>query len=134
MGLLYLSFYLLMIYLIFGNTTFSSSLSIFILWHVWKARNASKFDFVAFIADGVVYRVVSDLKLTILLYVLNHLSWVVSWIFIFRVGLRIILRPCRPVRLVSWSRPLSVVVKLSVDGFSCGNLSSSTVGGVVRDH
>lgn len=35
----------------------------FILWHVWKALNAYRFDSMVFSVDAVIFRVVSYLKL-----------------------------------------------------------------------
>ena len=49
-------------------------------------------------------------------------------------GLRTIMPPRRPLRLISWMKPPQRVMTLSVDGCSRGNLSMAATGGVLRDH
>lgn len=49
-------------------------------------------------------------------------------------GLRVLVLPRRPIRLVSWMRPPLGVVKLTVDGCSKGNPGMAALRGVLRDH
>ena len=47
----------------------------FILWQVWKARNAFRFDPQPFSINAIIYRVVSDLGLLILPLIICLLNW-----------------------------------------------------------
>lgn len=49
-------------------------------------------------------------------------------------GLRIIMSPRRPPRLVSWMKLPPGVVKLSMDGYSKGNPYMTATDGVLRYH
>lgn len=106
----------------------------FILWQVWKARNAYWFDARSFSVDAVVHQVVSDLRLasSAFGFMPSQLRGVVG--SQLTEGLRVSDSPRRPIRLVAWMRPPPGVAKLTVDGCSRGNPGLAASGGLLRDH
>ena len=100
---------------------------------MWKARNAYRFDSVAFSVDAVIFRVVSDLKLASFAFGFktSQLRGVLDSRLV--EGWRVVTRHRRPLRLISWIRPPPGVVKLTVDGCSRGNPGMAASGGILRD-
>ncbi|KAH9750081.1 zf-RVT domain-containing protein [Citrus sinensis] len=77
----------------------------FILWQVWKARNAYRFHSQSFLTDAVIFQVGFDLKLTgsVLGFKPPQLKGVLDSQIL--EGLRVLVPPRRPIRLVAWTRP-----------------------------
>ena len=73
----------------------------FILWHVWKAQNTLRCDSVAFNAKAVIFRVFLDIRLVndAFGFKPSQLSGILNTQI--EDGLRIIMPPRRPPRLVS---------------------------------
>lgn len=106
----------------------------FILWQIWKARNAFRFDSQSFWVIVIIHRVGLDLGLASSAF--GFKTSQLRRVLDSRIteGLRIIAPPERPIRLVSWIRPPLGVIKLTVDRFSRGNPGMAALGGILLDH
>ncbi|KAH9750075.1 reverse transcriptase domain-containing protein [Citrus sinensis] len=106
----------------------------FILWQVWKARNAYRFHSQSFSIDAVIFQVGSDLRLAGSAFGFKPPQLRGALDSRFLEGLRVLVPPVRPVRVVAWMRPPPGVVKLTVDGCSRGNPGMAASGGILRDY
>ncbi|KAH9701287.1 hypothetical protein KPL71_024943 [Citrus sinensis] len=106
----------------------------FILWQIWKARNAFRFNSQSFSTDAVIFQVDSDVRLASSAFGFKppQLKGVLG--SCIAEGLRVTAPPRRSIRLVAWTRPLPGVAKLTVDGCSRGNPGMAASGGTLRDH
>lgn len=113
----------------FLKVIFESFFLFFILWKVWKAHNAFKFNSQRFSVNAIIHGVGLDLGLTSSAFRFKPSQlWGVLDSQI-AASLWVIAPPRRPIRLTTWMQPPHGIAKLTVDGCYRGNLGMAALGG-----
>ncbi|XP_055826390.1 uncharacterized protein LOC129894767 [Solanum dulcamara] len=104
---------------------------IFVCWHIWKNRCASKYGEKKSSSTRVKFSITKDLYMLIST-VYPYIKWPKSW-----NDLVLMVENCQhdtKVIKVVWIRPPPSIVKLNTDGSALDNPGKIGAGGILRDH